>query len=134
MSPKISKLEKENQALHDENVSLRLENLEIKMTKIVYEKDEKKEDGRLGPCYVSENVFEYNHSKQNQKMDFWVSQRTKITSCQNLRNKYAVQMMIFGNSQSVQSKLLEDYKSRIYTKTDTAYLQKAVIYSQRMQL
>ena len=42
MSSKISKLEKENKALHDEIVSLRLENLEIKMTKIVYEKDEKK--------------------------------------------------------------------------------------------
>ena len=42
MSSQISKLEKENKALHDENVSLRLENLEIKMTKIVDEKDEKK--------------------------------------------------------------------------------------------
>ena len=42
ISSKISKLEKENKALHDENVSLRLENLEIKMTKIVCEKDDKK--------------------------------------------------------------------------------------------
>ena len=37
ISSKISKLEKENKALHDVN-SLRLENLEITMTKIVYEK------------------------------------------------------------------------------------------------
>eukprot|EP00112_Aurelia_sp_Birch-Aquarium-sp1_P022963 Seg6662.1 transcript_id=Seg6662.1/GoldUCD/mRNA.D3Y31 product="hypothetical protein" protein_id=Seg6662.1/GoldUCD/D3Y31 len=71
MLARISLLEKENKALHDENVSLRLENLEIKMTKIVNKKDEKKEDGLLGPCNVFDNVFEYNHSKENQKNKLW---------------------------------------------------------------
>ena len=42
MSSKIWKLEKENKALHDENVSLRIDNLEIKMTKIVSKRVKKR--------------------------------------------------------------------------------------------
>ena len=79
---------------------MRLENLEIKMTEIVCEKDKKKEYGRLGPCNVSENVFEYNHSKENQKNGLWGVSMDEITSCPNLRSKYAVQMMLFCNSQA----------------------------------
>ena len=67
MQTKISSLEKVNKALSDENVSLRLENLEIKMSKMVEKKFVNREDGHLGPSFVfnSENKNSNETQKNN---------------------------------------------------------------------
>ncbi len=62
MLSKISMLERENKALHEEILSLGLENLEIKMEKIYKKNNEKREDGGLGPCDVLDIVFASKHS------------------------------------------------------------------------
>ena len=55
-------LERENKALHEEILSLGLENLEIKMEKIYKKNNEKREDGGLGPCDVLDIDFASKNS------------------------------------------------------------------------